>query len=129
IRRPNSRLWFPFGSSIFSQTFRNSSFYKFHFGGFPMADVLSIVTGHGRLFLAPETVAIPTLSGSDGDFGGFDLLGYTDDGIEADHTSTDKEIRVDEETDPVDVLTDKESNMVAVKLAEATMQNLYYAMA
>src|SRR5207249_4908209 len=85
-------------------------------------------TGHGRLYLAPEIVAIPNLSGADSDFGGFDLLGYTDDGVEADHTSTEKEIRVDEETDPVDVLTDKETNMVSVKLAEATMQNLYYAM-
>src|SRR5437773_6022828 len=94
-----------------------------------MADVLAITTGHGRLYLAPETVAIPNLTGADGDFSGtFDLLGYTDDGVEADHTSTEKEIRVDEETDPVDVLTDKESNMVSVKLAEATMQNLYYAM-
>ena len=55
-------------------------------------------------------------------------MGYTDDGIEADHTTTDKEIRVDEESDPVDVYIDKESHMVSLKMAEATLQNLAFAM-
>src|ERR1019366_10502763 len=51
------------------------------------------------------------------------------DGVECDHTTTDKEIRADEETDPIDVIIDKETNGLNVKLIQAPMQNLYYAMA
>jgi hypothetical protein len=88
-----------------------------------------LIIGPAQLFIAPDTVAIPTLTGNASDFAAFDSPGYTSDGLEADHTTTDKEIRADEESDPIDVIIDKESNGVNVKLIQTTMQNLYYAMA
>ncbi len=88
-----------------------------------------VVSGPATLYIAPVTVTIPTLSGNPtADFAAFATPGYTDDGIEFDYTSTDKEIHVDEESYPVDVLIDKESSSINVKLAQTTMQNLYYAM-
>lgn len=92
-------------------------------------NVSEVVSGFGTLYIAPVTVAIPTLTGNPtADFAAFDTPGYTDDGVEIDYTATDKEIRVDEESFPVDVLIDKESASVNVKLAQTSMQNLYYAM-
>jgi hypothetical protein len=88
-----------------------------------------LIIGPARLFIAAETVAIPALTGNASDFALFDEPGYTQDGIEVDHTVTEKEIRADEESDPIDVIIDKETNGLNVKLIQATMQNLYYAMA
>ncbi len=90
--------------------------------------VADVITGFGTLFVAPETVAVPTLTGNVGDFSGFDTPGYTEDGVEVDYSATDKEIRVDEETFPVDIIIDKEVASINVKLAQTTIQNLYYAM-
>jgi hypothetical protein len=92
-------------------------------------DSTQLTIGPSQLFIAPETVAIPTLTGALTDFAAFDSPGYTNDGVEADHTSTPKEIRADEETDPIDVIIDKESNGINVKLIQSSMQNLYYALA
>lgn len=92
-------------------------------------DVTEVISGFGTLYIAPElTTAIPTLTGNATDFSAFDTPGYTEDGIEVDYSSTEKEIRVDEETFPVDVLIDKEVASINVKLAQTTLQNLAYAM-
>jgi len=91
-------------------------------------DVSQVITGFGTLYIAPESVAIPTLTGNASDFSDFDTPGYTEDGVEVDYQSTEKEIRVDEESFPVDVLIDKEVASINVKLAQTTVQNLYYAM-
>jgi hypothetical protein len=95
-----------------------------------------LIIGPAQFSIAPETVALPTLAGIGGaalaafvSGAGFDLPGYTVDGLETDHNTTDKEIRADEETDAIDVVIDKESNGLNVKLMQSTMQNLYYAMA
>jgi hypothetical protein len=88
-----------------------------------------LIIGPAQLFIAADTVAIPTLTGSAADFALFDSPGYTSAGIEGDHTTTDKEIRADEESDPIDVIIDKESNGLTVDLIQTTMQNLYYCMA
>jgi len=90
----------------------------------------NVVSGKADVYIAPETAAIPGLTGNATDFtgGGFTALGYTDDGVEIDYTATDAEIRVDEESFPIDVLIDKESASISVKLAETTMQNISYAL-
>lgn len=89
-----------------------------------------LIIGPAQFFITPYTGAFPTLTGvAATDFSAFDSPGYTNDGVEADHTTTEKEIRADEESDPIDVIIDKESNGVSVKLIQTTMQNLYYAMA
>jgi len=90
--------------------------------------VAEVITGTGVLYIAAETVAIPTLTGSAADFNAFDSPGYTLDGVEVDYSATDKLITVDEESFPVDVLIDKETSAFNVKLAQTTMQNLYYSM-
>ena len=94
-----------------------------------MGDVSKVISGSGAVYIAAESVAIPTLSGDPvTDFAAFTAVGYTDDGVEIDYTATDTEIRVDEESFPVDVLIDKESASVSVKMAETDMQKLYFAM-
>ena len=93
-----------------------------------MATVSNVISGSAALYIAAETVAIPTLTGNVATFGAFTEIGYTDDGIEVDYSATDAEIRVDEESFPVDVLIDKESASISVKMAETTMQNLYFAL-
>ncbi len=93
-------------------------------------DSTQLTIGPAQLFIAPETVAIPTLTNASGtDFAAFDTPGYTADGLESDHSVTEKLITADEETDPIDVIIEKESNGLNVKLIQSTMQNLYYAMA
>ncbi len=94
-----------------------------------MGDVSKVISGSGAVYIAAETVAIPTLSGDPAtDFAAFTAVGYTDDGVEIDYTAKDAEIRVDEESFPVDVLIDQESASISVKMAETGMENLYFAM-
>ena len=89
-----------------------------------------VTIGPSTLFIAPESIAIPTLTGvAATDFAGFDTPGYTEDGVELDHTTTEHEVRADEESDPIDIIIDKETNAVNIKFLQTTMKNLYYAMA
>jgi hypothetical protein len=89
-----------------------------------------LIIGPAEFFIKAYTGAFPNLTGvAATDFADFDSPGYTQDGVEADHTTTDKEIRADEESDPIDVIIDKESNGINVKLIQTTMKNLYYSMA
>jgi hypothetical protein len=92
-------------------------------------DTSQLTIGPSLFLIAPESVAIPALSVDPASYAGFDAPGYTNDGVEADHTTTDKEIRADEESDPIDVIIDKESNGINIKLIQTSMQNLFYAMA
>ncbi len=94
-----------------------------------MGDVSKVISGSGAAYIAAESVAIPTLTGNPtADFSAFTAVGYTEDGVEIDYTATDTEIRVDEESFPVDVLIDKESASISVKMAETDMQKLYFAL-
>jgi hypothetical protein len=88
-----------------------------------------VTIGPSQIFIAPESVAIPPLTGNVSDFAAFDTPGYTEDGVELDHTTTDHEVRADEESDPIDIIIDKETNGISVKLLQTNMKNLYYAMA
>lgn len=90
--------------------------------------VAEVITGTGVLYIAPESVAIPTLTGNASDFAAFDTPGYTEDGIEVDYSATAKEVNVDEESFPVDILIDKETSSINVKMAQTTMKNLYFSM-
>jgi hypothetical protein len=89
-----------------------------------------VTIGASQLFIAAESIDIPTLTGNAAtDFAAFDTPGYTEKGVEVDHTTTDHEVRADEESDPIDVTIDKESNGINVDLLQTNMQNLYYALA
>jgi hypothetical protein len=93
-----------------------------------MGDVTKVISGSGAVYVAAETVAIPNLTGNPtSDFGAFTPVGYTEDGVEIDYSATDTEIRVDEESFPVDVLIDKETASISVKMAETDMEKLYFA--
>jgi hypothetical protein len=89
-----------------------------------------VTIGASLLFIAPETVAIPSLTGNpDSDFVAFDTPGYTEKGVEVDHTTTDHEVRADEESNPIDVIIDKETNGINVQFLQTNMKNLYYSLA
>ena len=88
----------------------------------------NVISGSAALFIAAETVAIPTLTGNVANFNAFTEIGYTQDGVEFDYSATDVEVRADEESFPVDVLLDKETASVSVKMLESTIQNLYFAL-
>jgi hypothetical protein len=94
-----------------------------------MGNVANVIAGSAQLFIAPAGTALPTLSGSATDFNLFSDPGFTDDGMELDYTPTMKDIMVDELSAPVKVLITAEKLIISVKLAETTLQNLYYAIA
>lgn len=95
-----------------------------------MGDVSKVISGSGAVYVAAETVAIPNLTGNPtSDFGNFIAVGYTDDGVEIDYSAKESEIKVDEESFPVDVLIDTETASVSVKMAETDMEKLSLAMA
>lgn len=92
-----------------------------------VGNVANVIAGFGAMFLAPKGTAQPNLTGNASDFSAFSQPGYTDDGVEFDYTPTNKEIMVDEETSAVQEILTAEKLVVGVKLAETTLQNLYYA--
>ena len=92
-----------------------------------MGDVANVISGPAQLFIAPDGIAFPTLTGNVNNFAAFSQPGFTDKGIEFDYASTDKDIDVDELTSPVDVLITGEKLTVTVSLAETTLQNLFFA--
>jgi hypothetical protein len=94
-----------------------------------MADGTKVISGSGAVYVAAETVAIPNLTGNPtSDFSAFTPVGYTDDGVEIDYSAKDTEIRVDEESFPIDVLIDTETASISVKMAETGMDKLFLAL-
>ncbi len=98
-----------------------------------MGDASNVVVGSGRLFIAPIGTTLPTLTTlvetSDGDFrptwpAGWELVGYTKDGIEVEYQPTYKDIEVDEEMSPVKIILVKENGSIKANLSESTLQNL-----
>lgn len=92
-----------------------------------MSDVANVIVGFGALYLAPKGTALPSIAALPIDWSAFTQPGYTDDGVEWDYTPTFKDIMVDEELGPVQKKLTAEKLIITVKLAETTLQNLYYA--
>ena len=94
-----------------------------------MGNVENITSGPSSLFLAPVTIAVPTLSGAQADFAGFDTPGFTIDGVEWDYTPTFKDYNVDEKLAPIQKRITAHKLVASAKLAEVTLKNIGYALA
>jgi hypothetical protein len=94
-----------------------------------MGNVANVIVGSAQLFIADAGTPVPTLTGNASDFAAFTDPGFTDDGVEMDYTPSMKKIMVDELSSPVKQVITAEDLVIAVKLAETTLQNLFYALA
>ena len=94
-----------------------------------MGNVANVIVGSAQLFIAPAGTAQPTLTGNATDFAAFTDPGFSDDGVDFEYSPSLKDIMVDELSAPVKVIITAEKLVVAVKLAETTLQNLFYALA
>ena len=92
-----------------------------------MGTIANITVGTSQVFIAPSGTAAPTLTGNATDFGAFTNPGFTTDGIEWDYTPTWKDIMVDELMGIAKKILVSHKLVVSAKLAEATLQNLTYA--
>lgn len=89
----------------------------------------NIILGPSKGFLAPYVTAVPTLTGAESDFSAFIEFGFSQDGFEWDYSSQWKDIVVDERMGIVKKKLISHKLMAGSKLSEATLQNLYFAMA
>jgi hypothetical protein len=93
----------------------------------------NVIAGSGALYLAPSGTALPTLvtmpTDSTWTAAGFVGSGYTDDGVQIVYTPQVKDITVDEEMSPVQILLIGEKLEVSVAFAEVTLNNLLRAIA
>lgn len=99
----------------------------------PQFQVTNVIAGAGNLYTAPSGTALPSLATMPTDSAwqtaGFIPSGYTDDGVQFVYTPQTKDINVDEEMSPVQILLIGEKLEISVKLAEATLNNLLKAIA
>lgn len=91
-------------------------------------DVTQLVSGSGKLYVAPLGTALPTVDAS-GEFPvvwpmGWVAVGYTEAGIDAAYAPSMKELTVDEEAAVVGDILQTEKFTVSAQLAEATLANL-----
>lgn len=97
-----------------------------------MGTSANVISGPGVIYVAPNdgSVADPDLTVSPVVWPvGWKQFGYTDDGVDFQYGPSWKDFDVDEEMAPVDTKLIKEKLSVIMKLAEATLNNLGYAIA
>lgn len=95
-----------------------------------MSDASNVIAGSGVLYMAPKGTALPTLTSLPITWPAtWVASGYTDDGVDFVYTPTFKDINVDEELSPVQVLLTAEKMEVSLKMAETTLLNLTKAIA
>lgn len=95
-------------------------------------DTANIIVGTAMLYVAPVGTAAPVVPPTNvaPTINALWIpVGYTDAGIKFAYSVSNKEITVDEEMAPVDVLPDKETVKISCALAEATLENLNRAIA
>jgi hypothetical protein len=99
----------------------------------PQFQQTNVIAGAGFCYLAPAGTALPTLSTMPTDStwqaAGFVPTGYTDDGVQFTYTPQTKDITVDEEMGPVQVLLIGEKLEISFKMAEVTLNNLLKSIA
>jgi len=86
----------------------------------------NVLTGVGRMYLAPVGTAFPDVD--DAPSGSWIDLGDTQDGVDVDLNDKIELVRTDQRTGPVKATRTEESMKVKTKLAEATLENLAYAL-
>jgi hypothetical protein len=85
-------------------------------------DSYSILTGMGRLYVAPANTAPPTFGTTPS--GTWRDLGDTQDGLDADPSQKVELIRTDQRTGAVKAVRSEETLKFKTKLAENTLENL-----
>lgn len=86
----------------------------------------AILTGVGRLYLAPVGTAFPALTAAPG--ASWSDMGDTQDGVDVDMNDKIELTRTDQRTGPVKATRTEESMKLKTKLAEATLENLASAL-
>jgi hypothetical protein len=98
-----------------------------------LTQVANVIAGAGALYLAPSGTPLPSLATMPTDStwtaAGFVGSGYTDDGVQFVYTPQVKDIEVDEELSPVQVLLVGEKLEISLKFAEVTLNNLLRSIA
>lgn len=85
-------------------------------------DSFSILTGMGRLYIAPANTAPPSLGTTPS--GSWRDLGDTQDGLDMDPSQKIELTRTDQRTGPVKAARSEEALKFKTKLAEHTLENL-----
>lgn len=85
-------------------------------------DAYSLLTGVGRLYIAPVGTAFPALTASPS--GSWRELGDTQDGVDVNSDDKVELVRTDQRTGPVKATRTDETIVIKTKLAEATLENL-----
>ena len=85
-------------------------------------DAYSILTGMGRLYIAPANTAAPTFGTVPS--GAWRDLGDTQDGLDMDASQKVELVHTDQRTGPVKATRAEESLKFKVKLVEHTLENL-----
>lgn len=85
-------------------------------------DQYSILTGVGRLYIAPVGEVFPAVNVTPA--GNWRDLGDTQDGVEVEFSDKIEKIRTDQRTGGVKATRTEEDCIVKTKLAEATLENL-----
>ncbi len=85
-------------------------------------NVLSILTGVGRLYIAPVGTAFPALTATPAS--PWRDLGDTQDGVDVEHDDKKEKTRTDQRTGAVKAERTEEEAIIKTKLAEHTLENL-----
>lgn len=88
------------------------------------ADSGQVLLGPGLLYVAAIGSTEPTAASAVSGTSGWTEVGYTEDGNSFDYTLTTADIFVEEEFDPVKVVTTARSASITVALAQITRRNL-----
>jgi hypothetical protein len=89
-------------------------------------DAFSLLTGVGKLYIAPLGTAFPAVTATPG--ASWRDLGDTQDGVDMNSDDKIELVRTDQRTGPVKATRTDETIVVKTKLAEATFENLADAM-
>lgn len=89
-------------------------------------DAYSILTGVGSLYIAPVGSTFPAVSATP--TSPWVSLGETQDGVDVEHDEKMERIRTDQRTGAVKATRTEETLMIKTKMAEATLENLAYAL-
>lgn len=96
----------------------------------PTGTAANVLVGPARLLIAPLGTALPTVDGTQNPItwaAGWKEVGFTESGTTLGYNPAIKDINVDEAMAPINKVLDGEKAMFGAQLAEATLQNLNYA--
>lgn len=98
----------------------------------PTGNAANVLVGPARLLIAPIGTALPVVDGTVNPItwvAAWKEVGYTESGTTLAYNPAIKDIVVDEAMAPINKVLDGEKAMFGAQLAEATLQNMNYAIA